>query len=153
MADLTVSVPLSRVSSRRVETNPTYARAWLASLSPYSNPDSVQELYQNLYALNRIDLDPAQRFELMQLHQTPIQEALSAYQGAFSRASFPMQVNLRRLAEFVCQINIEQANGYKLVVRDLPKIWLPWYFRIKKPALKISKVSARFPIILWSGRP
>lgn len=126
MADLTVSVPLSRVSSRRVETNPTYARAWLASLSPYSNPDSVQELYQNLYALNRIDLDPAQRFELMQLHQTPIQEALSAYQGAFSRASFPMQVNLRRLAEFVCQINIEQANGYKLVVRDLPKIWLPW---------------------------
>lgn len=125
MVELVVSVPSKRVSAWSVETNPKYARAWLASLSPFDNASSARELYQSLYTLNRMGLEIGQRFELMGLYQGPTQEAANALQAAFNRISFPMSGKLRQLAEFICQLYVEMANGYKLCVQDLPG-WLPW---------------------------
>jgi len=126
VTELAVSVPSKRVSAWSVETNPKYARAWLASLLPVDNVDSTRELYQSLYALNRMDLDVAQRFELMGLYRAPVNDALGSFQSAFGRASFPLSSKLRQLAEFICQLHIEMAYGYKLCVQDLSRQWLPW---------------------------
>lgn len=126
MTDLVVSVPSKRVSAWSVETNPKYARAWLASLSPVDNADSARELYQSLYALNRMDLDVGQRDELMGLYGAPIYEAVGFFQASFGRASFPLPKKLRQVAEFVCQLHFEMAHGYKLCVQDLSRHWLPW---------------------------
>jgi len=126
VTELVVSVPAKRVSAWSVETNPKYARAWLASLSPVDNSESARELYQSLFALNRMDLDAAQRFELMGLYRVPLQEAVASFQPLFSRVSFPMPVKLRQLAEFICQLHLEMAHGYKLCVQDISKHWFPW---------------------------
>jgi hypothetical protein len=126
VADLVVSVPSKRVSAWSVETNPKYARAWLASLSPVDNASSARELYQSLYTLNRMDLEIGQRLELMGLYRGPTEEASSSLQAAFNRISFPMSGKLRQLAEFICQLYVEMAYGYKLCVQDLPQGWLPW---------------------------
>src|SRR5207237_6056295 len=126
VTDLVISVPTKRGSAWSVETNPKYARAWLASLSPVDNVDSAREFYRNLYALNRLDLDVGHRLELMGLYRAPLQDAVAAFQSLFVRAAFPLPAKLRQLAEFVCQMHLEMAYGYKLCVQDFAKRWLVW---------------------------
>jgi len=122
-----VNTPANRGSAWSVETNPKYARAWIESLSPLSNLESARELLQGLRALNRVELDPAKRYELMQLYQGPVREACDALQSAFLRVSFPMPTRLRRLAAFACQLHMEMARGYMTCLLALAKAWMmPW---------------------------
>ncbi|HKQ30181.1 MAG TPA: hypothetical protein VJS66_02750 [Burkholderiales bacterium] len=127
----------NRGSTWNVETNPKYARAWIESLSPLSNLESAGELHQGLRALNRVDLEPGKRLELMQLYEVPVREACESLQSAFHRVSFPMPSKLRRLAGFVCQLHTEMARGYMMCLLGLAKTWLmPWRRRqtIASPA-------------------
>jgi cyclic-di-GMP-binding protein len=127
MSDVVDAKSTNRGSAWSVETNPKYARAWIESLSPLSNLDSTRELHQGLCALNRVELDPAKRYELLQLYQAPVQEACESLQSAFLRVSFPMPAKLRRLAGFVCQLHMEMARGYMTCLLGLAKTWLiPW---------------------------
>ena len=120
------STTSKRGSAWSVETNPKYARAWLDSLSPVNNVESAFELFQSLRALNRMDLDAGQRFELMRLYQGPIREASDSLQTVFNRVSFPLSAKLRRMAEFLSQLHLETAMGYRLCLHDAVKGWLPW---------------------------
>jgi cyclic-di-GMP-binding protein len=127
MSDVVDAKSTNRGSAWSVETNPKYARAWIESLSPLSNLDSTRELHQGLCALNRVELDPGKRYELLQLYQAPVQEACESLQSAFLRVSFPMPAKLRRLAGFVCQLHMEMARGYMTCLLGLAKSWLmPW---------------------------
>lgn len=128
MAEVVASTSAKRASTAwSVETNPTYTRAWLESLLPLDNLESARELYQGLYALNRNELDPTQRLELMQLYHGAVQQACGALQGSVARVSFPMPDKLRRLAQSLCQLHVEMAFGYKLALQDVTRGWLtPW---------------------------
>ena len=126
MKGLDLSLPAKRVSAWMVETDPKYARAWLASLPLADSAESAREIYQALYTLNRQELDVARRFELMELYNSPVASVTTALEPYFSRAALPLTSKKRQLAEFIRQLHMEMSYGYKGCLQDLEKQRVRW---------------------------
>ena len=126
MTELSLSMPVKRVSAWITETDPRYARAWLASLPLADSAELAREIYQALYTLNRLDLDATRRFELMELYTSPVASVTSALESYFTRAALPLTSKKRQLAEFIRQLHMEMAYGYKGCLRDIEKQRLRW---------------------------
>jgi hypothetical protein len=121
-----LTVPEKRVSAWLAETDPRYARAWLDSL-PLADPEeAAREIYQSLYTLNRQELDPQPRFDLMELYAPAVSTVSGSLQNHFLHLPFPLPPRKRQLAEFVRQIHMEMAYGYKGCLNHLDRIRLPW---------------------------
>lgn len=126
MTGYLLTVPEKRVSAWLAETDPRYARAWLDSL-PLADPnEAAREIYQSLYTLNRQELDPQPRFDLMELHASAVNTVSASLQNHFLHLPFPLPARKRQLAEFVRQIHMEMAYGYKCCLNNLSRIRLPW---------------------------
>jgi len=126
MSTPAVSIPVKKVSAWVAETNPKFAREWLASLPMADSAEAGREIYQALYTLNRQDLDAHDRFELMELYRGPVSVVINSLQPHFTRLSLPLSPKKRQLAEFIRQLHMEMANGYKLCITELEKTWKPW---------------------------
>ncbi|HSW53097.1 MAG TPA: hypothetical protein VLG93_07690, partial [Sulfuricaulis sp.] len=126
MTGLALSMPVKRVSAWMAETDPKYAQAWLASLPLADSAETAREIYQALYTLNRQELDAARRFELMELYNAPVASVTAALESYFTRAALPLTPKKRQLAEFIRQLHMEMAYGYKGCLQDLEKQRLRW---------------------------
>ncbi|MBI3546959.1 MAG: hypothetical protein HY081_10305 [Gammaproteobacteria bacterium] len=129
-------MPTKRVSAWMAETDPKYARAWLATLPLADSAESAREIYQALYTLNRQELDAACRFELMELYTRPIATVTAALEPYFARAALPLTPKKRQLAEFIRQLHMEMAYGYKGCLQDFEKQRLRW----TKKSLRITSL-------------
>jgi len=123
---LALSMPTKRVSAWMAETDPKYAQAWLASLPLADSAETAREIYQALYTLNRQELDAARRFELMELYNSPVASVTAALESYFTRAALPLTPKKRQLAEFIRQLHMEMAYGYKGCLQDLEKQRRRW---------------------------
>lgn len=121
MTGLSLSMPAKRVSAWMAETDPKYARAWLAALPLADSAESAREIYQALYTLNRQELDVARRFELMEMYSGPVATVTAALEPFFARAALPLTPKKRQLAEFIRQLHMEMAYGYKGCLQDLER--------------------------------
>lgn len=126
MAELALSIPQKRTSAWTTETDPKYARAWLAALPLADSAASAREIYQSLYTLNRLNLEAPRRFELMEIYRGPVATVVGALESYFSRLALPLTPKKRQLAEFIRQLHMEMAYGYKAALRDLPSSRLWW---------------------------
>ncbi|MCR4346545.1 MAG: hypothetical protein NUV55_04995 [Sulfuricaulis sp.] len=126
MTGLALTLPTKRVSAWMAETDPKYAQAWIASLPLADSAETAREVYQALYTLNRQDLDAARRFELMELYNAPVATVTSTLESYFTRAALPLTPKKRQLAEFIRQLHMEMAYGYKGCLQDLEKQRLRW---------------------------
>ncbi len=126
MTGLALSLPTKRVSAWMAETDPRYAQAWLASLPLADSAETGREIYQALYTLNRQELDAVRRFELMELYTAPVATVTSALESYFIRAALPLTPKKRQLAEFIRQLHMEMAYGYKGCLQDLEKQRRRW---------------------------
>ena len=126
MTALALSLPTKRVSPWRAETDPKYAQAWLASLPLADSAETAREIYQALYTLNRQELDPARRFELMELYNAPVASVTATLESYFTRAALPLTPKKRQLAEFIRQLHMEMAYGFKGCLQDLEKQRMRW---------------------------
>ena len=126
MTGLALSLPTKRVSAWMAETDPKYAQAWIASLPLADSAETAREIYQALYTLNRQDLDAARRFELMELYNAPVATVTTTLESYFTRAALPLTPKKRQLAEFIRQLHMEMAYGYKGCLQDLEKQRLRW---------------------------
>jgi hypothetical protein len=119
-------MPVKRVSAWMAETDPKYTQAWLASLPLADSAETAREIYQALYTLNRQELDAARRYELMELYNSPVASVTAALESYFTRAALPLTPKKRQLAEFIRQLHMEMAYGYKGCLQDLEKQRLRW---------------------------
>ena len=126
MTGLALSLPTKRVSAWMTETEPRHAQAWIASLPFADSAETAREIYQSLYTLNRQDLDAARRFELMELYNAPVASVTTALESYFTRAALPLTPKKRQLAEFIRQLHMEMAFGFKECLQDLEKQRLRW---------------------------
>ncbi|GAB4509885.1 MAG: cyclic-di-GMP receptor FimW [Sulfuricaulis sp.] len=126
MTGLALSLPTKRVSAWIAETEPRYAQAWLASLPLADSAETAREIYQALYTLNRQELDVTRRFELMELYTAPVASVTSTLESYFTRAALPLTPKKRQLAEFIRQLHMEMAYGYKGCLQDLEKQRMRW---------------------------
>ncbi len=112
-------VPDKEVSAWVTETQPKEARAWLNSLPLADDGDSARDIYQALYTLNRLEVAPQNRLELMELYQAPVATVSSVLGSQFRGLALPLAAELRQLAELIRQLKMEMAIGYKCAINDL----------------------------------
>lgn len=112
-------VPDKEVSAWVTETRPKEARTWLNSLPLADDGDSARDIYQALYTLNRLEVAPQNRLELMELYQAPVATVSSVLGSQFRGLALPLAAELRQRAELIRQLNMEMAIGYKCAINDL----------------------------------
>jgi hypothetical protein len=93
------------------------AGAWLAALPLADSVQSAQQIYQALFTLNRMPLEADDRLVLMELYRKPVAAVASGLQSHFARLSLPLKPRLKQLADFLCQLHMEMAHGYKHVLK------------------------------------
>lgn len=111
------ALPRSQVTAWVVETNPSETASWLASLPLADSVQTAQQIYQALFTLNRMSLDADVRLVLMELYRKPVAAVASGLQSHFVRLSLPLKPRLKQLADFLCQLHMEMAHGYKHVLK------------------------------------
>ncbi len=126
MGEVALYVPKKEVSAWVTETDPREARDWLASLPLVDASNAARDLYQALYALNRLDVAAPTRLELMELYRGPVATVSAVLEGQLNGLALPLPASARQLAEFVRQLQMEMAIGYKCAFQDLQMTRLPW---------------------------
>ncbi|OGI45528.1 MAG: hypothetical protein A2151_04800 [Candidatus Muproteobacteria bacterium RBG_16_65_34] len=121
--EFTFSIPAKRVSAWSAETEPKAARAWLATLPLADAAETARELYQSLYALNRMKLDASRRFDLMELHRDPVAQVSSALLSDYARLPLALTARMRPRAELARELHREMAYGYKCTLQDMQQSW------------------------------
>ncbi len=126
MNNLALLIPEKEVSAWVAETNPKEARAWLESLPLADSGEAARDIYQALYTLNRLELATQSRLDLMELYKGPVAMVSSVLQSQFVGLALPLPPEVRKLAEFIRQLHMEMAIGYKCVIHDLQATRRPW---------------------------
>jgi hypothetical protein len=126
VSELSLYIPGKRVSAWLAETDPKHAREWLAALPLADSGESARELYQALYTLNRQELEIARRYELMELYAGPVARVAAGLQANLARLALPLTPKKRQLADFLCQLYLEMASGYKCCLHDLQQQRILW---------------------------
>ena len=124
--NLALLIPDKEVSAWVTETDPKEARAWLESLPLADSGDAARDIYQALYTLNRLELAMQSRLDLMELYKGPVAMVSSVLQSQFVGLPLPLPAEVRKLAEFIRQLHMEMAVGYKCVIHDLQATRRPW---------------------------
>jgi len=121
-----LTLPAPRVSAWVVETTPADTETWLAGLVLAEPSQTAQQLYQALYTLNRMELDPNIRVRIMELYREPVANTVSNLQSHFSRFALPLRPRLKQLSDFLRQLHIEMSYGYKHVLTAAMDETKPW---------------------------
>lgn len=122
---LAISIPEKKVSAWIAETTVPGTSSWLSRLPIADSLESARDLYQALYTLNRIELAPKTRMELMELYRTPVSQVTGQLQNRLSGAPYPLTLQRFKLAEFVRDLHVEMAYGYKLALFDFETVKRP----------------------------
>ncbi|MFV1992302.1 MAG: hypothetical protein ACC635_00245 [Acidiferrobacterales bacterium] len=120
------SVPAKQVSAWVTETDPKSAQEWITNLPMGDIAEASREIYQAIYTLNRLKIGPASRFKLLQLYQQPVDTISSALKSQYQKNVFPLNEIKRQLAEFVRELQMEMAHGYKCTILDAEKARFMW---------------------------
>lgn len=121
-----LSLPPERESAWVVETTPEDTRKWLAELPLADGAQTAKLLYQALFTLNRMPLDVADRLTIMEFYREPVTVATAALQTHFTHVALPLRPRQKQLADFLLQLHMEMAYGYKHVVESGQHQRKPW---------------------------
>ena len=116
---LTLTVPaLNQVEDLTVETRPKYLKEWLDTLPLTNLPEVSGTLKDELGALNQQKVAMETRLKLLELYRDVILKLLPAMEEQFVAARLPLPDKNRQMAERARQLQIELANGYKIILLD-----------------------------------
>lgn len=121
-----LSLPPKRESAWVVETTPENTQKWLAELPLADGALTARLLYQALFTLNRMPLDVADRMAMMEFYCQPVAVATDALQSHFVHFALPLRPRQKQLADFLMQLQMEMAYGYKHVVEAGQRLRNPW---------------------------
>lgn len=116
---LNLAVPApEQTTNLTVETRPKQVSEWLESL-PFTNLSEVaRTIGDALSALNRSRINEETRLKLLELYRTAIHRLLPALEEQFSGLPLPLPEKARQIANQTRQLQVELANGYKLILLD-----------------------------------
>ena len=109
---LTLTVPdIADSPATNAETNAANLERWL-SQRPLLNPvESSYQLCQSLSALNRTELDSAQRLQLLELYRVPIKQITQELQRQYIGRPLPLHERNKLAAEQTRQLQVEITYG------------------------------------------
>ena len=101
------------------ETRPTRARQWLSKLPLMDPAESARQLYNGIYALNRVVVKAPVRLQLLELYRTPYQFVSEQAEKLLIQSYLPLPDKRLHFAELVLETANELAYGYKAVIMEL----------------------------------
>ncbi|MGQ5523464.1 hypothetical protein ACUHMQ_09395 [Chitinimonas sp. PSY-7] len=101
-----------------VETNPQALKAWLVSLSSANAAETARAIFDALTTLNRIRLDGDNRLKLLEQYQTNINMLDVPLEATYASATAPAKEKAKHAAILARNLQLELANGYKLVLLE-----------------------------------
>ena len=122
---LAISIPEKKVSAWMAETTVPGTNSWLSRLPIADSLESARDLYRALYTLNRMELAPKNRMELMELYRMPVSQVTGQLQNRLAGATFPLSLQRFKLAEFIRDLQVEMAYGFKLALFDFETVKRP----------------------------
>lgn len=99
-----------------VETRPAKVKKWLASLPSLRLGEHARKIYTALNACNRMELEPAQRLELLELYREPVHRLVEQLQKQYVGLPLPLAAKHKGAAEQHRHFQLELAYGYKYLV-------------------------------------
>ncbi|PHV11907.1 hypothetical protein [Chitinimonas sp. BJB300] len=105
-------------SAITVETNPRAVKAWLVSLSSAQTAETARAIFDSLTTLNRIKLDGESRLKLLEHYQTTINMLDVPLEAIYACATAPAKEKAKHAAVLARNLQLELANGYKLVLHE-----------------------------------
>lgn len=120
------SVPAKQVSAWVAETDPKSAQEWISQLPMADISEASREIYQALYTLNRLKISPTNRLKLLELYREPVQTICNGLKSQYSKNVFPLNERKRQLAEFVREMKMEMAHGYKCTIIEAENARFMW---------------------------
>lgn len=134
----TLSLPKKKPTAWVAETSPKATRLWLDRLPMSDHAEVARELYRALYTLNRLEINPPKRFQILELYRIPVNTVAATLQSQLSREPLPLSARLMQISEFLRELHREMATGYKLVLMDYHLSWRR-RLRLKSQAVPIER--------------
>lgn len=106
-------------SGSSFSTQPRKFEQWLNSLPKAHLGETSRQIYNALLELNRIQMAPRKRFELLALLTPSVNYVTRELKTHYVGKSFPLSDKSRKVAELAREINSECAIGYKIVVENI----------------------------------
>lgn len=118
MDDLVLAVP-PKTRAWPNDLGSKRARTWVEQLPIVDSVEAARQIYRTLYHLNRSALQPEDRLELTGLYGDPVASVSDQLSRHLARLEFPLAGSKRKLADFLRELHVEMAYGYKTAVREL----------------------------------
>lgn len=103
------------------ETRPAQAREWISSLPLRNGRESLEQLHDALYDINRTDLRTGQRLQLLDLYRSPLRTIRGQVETRLSRGAVPLSGADLAIAESYRDSCVEMAYGYKAIVLEIAR--------------------------------
>jgi len=118
--DLGLSLPdFVEQTNSDVELRPGKLASWLDSLPILNLVDTSYQIQQALYATNRIRIDEKIRLKLLEAYRQPVATVCEALEKEYIGNSLPLSTKALQSASRARNLQIEMANGYKLLAQAL----------------------------------
>ena len=95
---------------------PKKLQAWLEQLPLMNMGETSRQLYQYIQELNRLNVDPRTRFELLEILRPVIQNLCRGLSKHYLNQALVLPEKARRVASLAQSLQGHMATGYKLVV-------------------------------------
>lgn len=118
--DLGLSLPKPVENSGvDVELRAGKLASWLDSLPILNLVDTSHKIYQALSATNRTRIDEKTRFKLLETYRRPVATVCDELEKEFIGSSLPLSTKAMQSASRARNLQIEMANGYKILAQDI----------------------------------
>jgi hypothetical protein len=98
--------------------NSVNVEKWIDALPLASPIECAKLIFQNLYEMNRINLEPNQRIRALELISETVENVTNSLKSRFSSTAFPLLEKNHKIALLTREICKEMAIGYKSAVAE-----------------------------------
>lgn len=102
-------------------TRPARTREWIARLPLLNTRESLQQIHEALWGMNRTDVRIAQRLKLLDMYRSPLRVIQRQVETRLTRGAAPLSDTDLAIAESFRDCCIEMAYGYKNVILEIAR--------------------------------
>ncbi|WP_018953184.1 hypothetical protein [Thioalkalivibrio sulfidiphilus] len=102
-----------------IPTQPSKLRRWLEALPMVNMGEATRQFYEGLRSLNKAELSPVDRLELMETLRPTAKVILAHLSRHFHNRTLPLPEKSRRIADLNRVLLVELGRGYRLAIVDL----------------------------------
>ncbi|WP_273429581.1 hypothetical protein [Chitinibacter tainanensis] len=147
MLEALITPEITQQPASRLDRDPHALEEWLGSLQLLSTQSSASQVLDQLVQLNRTQLEPKLRYQLMQRYQPIIATLARLIQPEQALSKQPMGRTKQELG-FLCALLLEQANGLKHTLRDLAEA--RFYLGRKPIAAVLVDLFSTYLALIWA---